>query len=186
MSAQSHSLQRATFAATARAAYLGPGHVVEFDGPRVVCELRDGARVAAELAMPIAYQPMIGDVLLVITQESDEAYVIGVLSGQGRAKLELQGDVDVRAVGGTLRLSGDQGVHIEGPELDVVVDRYKVVANRMVQKCATLYQRARELFTLEARDAHQLVERDFLARSKSATVVAEEKVVVNGNQIHLG
>ncbi|MFO0550572.1 MAG: DUF3540 domain-containing protein [Polyangiaceae bacterium] len=184
MTAAIHALDR--LSPTARAPYLGPGQVVEFDGPRVVCELRDQSRVSAELAMPIAYQPCVGDVLLVITQETDEAYVIGVLSGQGRSKIELAGDVDVRAVGGKLRLSGDNGVSVEGPELDVVVDRYKLAAQSVVQRCATLYQRARELFTLEARDAHQLVERDFVARSNSATLVAEEKVVVNGNQVHLG
>lgn len=171
---------------TARAPYLGPGQVVAFDGARVVVELRDGARTSADFALPVAYEPVLGDMLLVITQEVDEAWIIGVLSGAGRSKLELRGDVDVRAVGGRLRLSGDAGVSVEGPEFDVTVDRYRVVARSLVQRASTILQRARELFTLEAKEAHQLVEGELVARSKGATLVAEEKVVLNGKQIHLG
>lgn len=166
---------------------LGPSRVVAFDGPDVVVELSEGVRRTARLAMAFPYRPVIGDLLLVIAERGrEEAYVIGVLAPAGVTALEFSGDVKVRAVGGTLELSGDQGVRIEGGSLDVTVRDVKVVAQKLVHSCSTIFQRARELFTVEAKHVHQLADEDFLSRSKAATVVAEEKVMFNGNQIHLG
>jgi len=166
---------------------LGPSRVVAFDGAEVVVEVSEGVTRNAKLAMAFPYRPAIGDLLLVIAERGrEEAYVIGVIAPIGTTALEFSGDVKVRAVGGTLNLTGDQGVRIEGGSLDVSVREVKVVAQRLVQSCSSIYQRAKDLFTVEAKEVHQLVEENFLSRSKAATVVAEEKVVFNGKQIHLG
>lgn len=166
---------------------LGPSRVVAFEGPDVVVEISEGVTRTAKLAMAFPYRPVIGDLLLVIAERGQpEAYVIGVLAPSGRTSLEFTGDVDVRAVGGSLRLAGDRGVQIEAPSLDVAAREVRVVAQKLVQSCSSILQRAKDLFTVEAKEVHQLVEGDLLSRSKSATLVAEEKVVFNGKQIHLG
>jgi hypothetical protein len=172
-----------------RREYLGPATVFAFDGPDVTVRLSNGDDARAQLALAYPYRPAIGDVLLVIGQRDAAEtahYVIGVLQGSGRAALHMQGDVELCAVDGELTLRGDRGVALRGPELDVTVGRMQVLSDKLVNKCDTIYQRARKLYSLVAKDSQQLVQGEMVARAKNASVVTEEKMSFNGKQIHLG
>ncbi|EYF08300.1 DUF3540 domain-containing protein [Chondromyces apiculatus] len=141
--------------------------------------------VRARMAMAFLYEPVAGDVLLVIGRGRHH-YAIGVLSGTGKASLAFPGDVELRAEGGTLRLAGDRGVAIAGPALDVAVDRLGILAGDVVSKCTSLYQRVSALLSVRAGQSHTLVDDTAFTRAKSATLHTEETVTVNGKQIHLG
>src|SRR5690348_9892986 len=108
--------------------YLGPACVTEARGREVTIELPDGEAAAATMALAYLYEPAPGDVLLVIGKD-EQYYGVGVLHGTGRAVLSFQGDVDLRATGGTLRLSGDRGVTVEGLEVEIHAGKLRMVAD---------------------------------------------------------
>jgi hypothetical protein len=165
--------------------YLGPGTVIEARGLEVTVELSEGAIVTAAMALAIPYEAVEGDSLLVIGR-GNRHYVIGVLRGAGRTTLTLPGDVNVHAAGGSLSLSGDNGVEIRGPELEVHATRIHTIADALVQKLGSVYQRVSGLLSVQAAETHTLVEKTAFTKAKNATLLTEETVTVNGKQIHLG
>jgi Protein of unknown function (DUF3540) len=177
--------------ATGRAAalrvedYLGPAEVLETTDEGVRARLRGGAVVSASLALALPYAPVIGDLLLLIGK-GEEFYAIGILRGSGKTSLRLQGDVDLHAEGGALHLSADKGVRIEAPEVDIETGRLRTVATSVVQKCTSLYQRVSALLSVHAGQSHTVVDEASFSRSKSAAILTEETVTINGKQIHLG
>ncbi len=165
--------------------YLGPAQVVAIDMESASVRLSTGIDARAVFAFALPYEPSLGDVLLVIGGSSGH-YAIGVLQGKGRVSLEVSGDIDVRAVGGKLRLAGDEGVEIAGKAFEVLVDKVKITAGDVVNKCATLYQRVSVLFSAHHKEAHTVVDEESFTRAKRAAVLTEETMTINGKQIHLG
>jgi Protein of unknown function (DUF3540) len=165
--------------------YLGPAEVLEVETDAVRVRLPGGAVVPAELAMALAYEPVVGDRLLVIGRGADH-YVIGVLHGNGRTALTVQGDVDLRAANGRLRLSGDLGVEILGPELEVRTGKLEVVADAAVQRFTSLYQRVTKLFSIRAAQAHTVIDGAQVTQAREATIQTEGTMTINGQEINLG
>ncbi|WP_437667385.1 DUF3540 domain-containing protein [Sorangium sp. So ce1182] len=165
--------------------YLGPARVTAAEGGAVAAELPGGQAVAVEMALALPYEPALGDTLLVIGR-AERYYAIGVLHGRGRTVLSLQGDVAVHAREGALSLSGDRGVEIRGPELDVHTGNIRMVADAVVQKFTSMYQRVSALLSVQASESHTVVEKTSFTKAKNATILTEETVTVNGKQILLG
>src|SRR4051812_15908064 len=95
--------------------YLGAAEVTAVQPTSVTVELPGAGAMHAELAFALPYAPVVGDLLLVIAK-GEACFAIGVLRGSGKTSLSLQGDVDLSAEGGKLRLSGDRGIELRGPE----------------------------------------------------------------------
>lgn len=167
------------------AEYLGPARVIALSPGGVTVELPDGRTAPVELAFTLPYEPAMDDVLLVIGR-GERSYAIGVLHGTGRTVLSLQGDVALHARDGALSLSADKGVAIRGQELDLQAGKIRVVADTIVQKVASVYQRISALLSVQAREAHTLVETTTLTKAKNATILTDETVTVNGKQVLLG
>ncbi len=165
--------------------YLGPAHVVSASGRDLSLELPSGQVVTATLAVAFPYEPATGDVLLVIAR-GESYYGIGVLHGTGRTTLAFPGDVDLRSDGGTVRISGDKGVSIEGPELDVRVGAVRLVADALTQRVASVYQRVTSLLSVHAKERHVVVDESTFTKAKTAAILTEETMSINGKQIHLG
>jgi uncharacterized protein DUF3540 len=165
--------------------YLGPAHVVGASGRDLSLELPSGQTVTATLAVAFPYEPEIGDVLLVIAR-GESYYGIGVLHGTGRTRLSFQGDVDLRSEGGTVRISGEKGVAIDGPELDVRVGAVRLLADTLTQRVASVYQRVTSLLSIHARESHTSIDESSFTKAKSAAILTEETMSINGKQIHLG
>jgi hypothetical protein len=164
--------------------YLGPATVVRAHPHALEVTLKGGERVTATLALAYAYEAREGDVVLAIG-DPEGHYVIGVLAGEGRAALAFPGDVDVRA-GGVLRLSGEKGVAIDSPEVSVTSSKLRVIAGAVVQTFQSMRQRVSELLSVQAGQSHTIVEGTAHTQAKSATIVTEENVSINGKEIHLG
>lgn len=165
--------------------YLGPAVVTEIEGRGVVIELPDGQSATAQMALAYPYQPVAGDVLLVIGK--DEAYYgIGVLHGTGKVTLAFQGDVDVRAEGGSLRLSGDKGVQIAGPEVEVHAGTLRTIAGALVQKLDSVVQRVSSLLSVHAGKSHTVVDGASFLQAESGTILTRDVMTINGKQVHLG
>lgn len=170
-----------------RDVYIGPASVTAVKGRELRVRLPGSQdEIAAAMALGYAYEPAVGDVLLIIGDDEAGRWVIGVIEGHGKVDMRFEGDVNLHAARGALTLSADHGVRVRGPELDVVVERFAVAAGAAVQKCATLYQRVREMMTVHARESHTVVDETALQRAKKVAVVAEETASVNGKQILLG
>jgi hypothetical protein len=170
--------------ALGHAVVLEPGEGVD---PRREVDVRvpGGAVVRARMAMPLPYEPSAGDTVLVIGDAGGH-YVIGVLEGRGRTVVELHGDVDLRALGGVLRLQSDRGVRIDAPEVEVLARRLRTVADAVVESVGSFRQRVRELLSVHAAQSHTVVDGASVAQAKSTTILSEEKVTINGKAVHLG
>lgn len=167
------------------AEYLGPASVLRVEGSDVVVELPEGAEARAALAFAFPYAPAEGDVLLVIGK--DEAYyAIGVLQGAGRTTLTFPGEVELRAEGGALRLWGEKGIELLGPEVVVQADKLRMIAGAVTQRFASLVQRVQDLVSTHARSVHTLADESVVTQAKSASVLTEETVTINGKEVHLG
>ena len=165
--------------------YLGPAEVVE-QGPTAVRVDVAGVTTRAQLALAFAYEPAQGDTVLLVARRG-KAYVIGVLEGRGRAKLAIAGDVDLHAVGGTLRLRGDAGIEVEGKCVRISAsDKLRVVAEHAVTSFESLTRRVRGLLSSHAGDKLETVDGARIERSKQATILTEETMAINGREIHLG
>jgi hypothetical protein len=165
--------------------YLGPAEVTEVAPTAVTVVVPGSAPARAELAFALPYAPVVGDLLLVIAK-GGAVYAIGVLRGAGKTSLSLQGDVDLHAEGGRLRLSGDQGVELRGPELDVHAGKLRMIADSVLQTFSSVSQRVKSLLHVHAGETHTVVDEGSFAQSKSAAILTEETVTINGKEIHLG
>lgn len=163
---------------------LGPAIVVEARGADVTVDVA-GRRVKARLALSLPYAPIEGDTLLVIGGPSGH-YAIGVIDGAGRTTLAVPGDVDVRAIGGTLRLSGDEGVDIDGGAVAVRAKKLHVLAGALVERFTTVVQHVTEMLSVRAGERQTVVDGASIETAKRASIVTHETVSINGKQVHLG
>lgn len=171
-------------AALSVAEYLGPAEVTAVHGGEVEVELPGGAPARAAMALAFPYVPCPGDELLIIGRGGDH-YVIGVLRGSGQSVFSFPGDVSLRAEGGALRLSGDE-VEIAGRDVSLHAEALRVVAGSVVEKLRSLYQRISGPMSVHAQQAHAVVEGASVTQARSAAIVTEETVTINGRQVHLG
>jgi hypothetical protein len=164
--------------------YLGPAEVLRVEPGAVHVRTPDGVEARAEMALAFPYAPAPGDVLLVIGR-GPAHYVIGVLHGSGQSALHFPGDVELRA-DGALRLAGGTGVTIEAPETEIQTGKLRMMAGAVVQMFTSVHQRVTDLLSVHARASRTLVDEASYAQSKSAAIVTEETVTINGREIHLG
>jgi hypothetical protein len=164
--------------------FLGPAEVVDVIGSDLEVSLPDGKVARAQMALAYPYEPAAGDVLLVIGK-GEAHYVIGVLRGNGQATLAFQGNVALRAVGGSLSLEGDEGVEVRGPAVKVHAGRLETVANAAVQTFTSLCQRVSSLLSVHAGQSHTVVDGAAHTQAKTSTAVTEETMTFQGKTIHM-
>jgi hypothetical protein len=185
--ATARSAARESAASSLRAAseYLGPARVAEVAGGTVTVDLPGGATARATMALAFPYRPAQGDTLLVVGRDG-AFYVIGVIQGTGETVLSFAGGVELRAEGGPLRLASDQSVEVQAPEVAIDAGRMRLYAEAAVEKLGTLYQHVRGLLRARAGESETIVDAGALTRAKSATILTEEAMTLNGKQINLG
>lgn len=164
--------------------YLGAAEVTSALPHELSVRLPRGATVRARLALAFPYEAQPGDQVLVIGT-ADGHYVIGVLSGTGQTTLKFPADVELSA-GGTLRLSAEKGVAVEAPDVSLTTRKLRMIAAEVAQTFTSLRQRVAELWSVQAGQAHTVVEGSMHTQSKSATILTEGKVAINGKEVHLG
>jgi hypothetical protein len=94
--------------------------------------------------------------------------------------------VDLRTEGGVLRLSSDRGVEVEAPEVSILAGKLQQIAGAVTQRFTSLRQTVTELLSVRAGQSHAVVDGATFSQSKSATILTEGKVTINGKQISLG
>jgi hypothetical protein len=165
--------------------YLGPADVNSVSAHEVLVTLSDGEVVRAELAFALPYAPAVGDTLLVIGRGARH-YAIGVIRGSGQTDLSIQGNVQLRAVSGKLSLAGDEGVEIRGRQLDVYTGALRMIARDVFQTFESVCQHVTSLLRVHAGESQTLVDKGTYTQAKSAAILTEEAVRINGREIHIG
>ena len=165
--------------------YLGHATVEVAEPARLEVALADERIVGARCALAFPYEPAVGDCVLIIGQQGNH-YLIGVLSGAGRATLRFPGDVDLRAEGGRLRLSGSSGVDVAAPEVTLQASRLEVIAGSVREHCKTLQRSVTELMSVWAGNAHTFVTGSMHSQAKEATLLTREQITINGETINIG
>jgi hypothetical protein len=77
-------------------------------------------------------------------------------------------------------------VEIRGSELDVQTGALRMVAREVLQKFDSVCQRVSSLLRVHAGETQTLVDEGAFTQAKSATILTEEVVTINGREVHLG
>jgi len=164
--------------------YLGPATVTGVKGLRPVVQLPTGDEAAAEMALAFPYNPVRGDSLLVIGKDAS-LYVIGVLSANGETSLRFQGDVNLQAVGGKLRLLADEQVLLRTPAFEVQATKVRTFAETVINKATNIFQNVREMVSTRAGEKHDLIVGECHTHADRATITTRGVTTINGKEVHL-
>lgn len=164
--------------------YLGPAKVVDAAALTVDVELPTGTRQTARLALAYAYEAREGDEVLVIGN-AEGHWVIGVIHGTGPAVLRFPADAEISA-GGTLRIAAEKSVDVRSVDFSVTTQKIRMIASEVAHSFKNLRQRVQELMSVQAGQTHTIVEGSMHSQAKSASILTEEKVSINGKEVHLG
>jgi len=177
------------------ASYLGPATVTRSEGRPGWVEVRlPGVDPAwARLAFSLPYRPSPGDELLVIRQDSDAVYAIGVLRAAESTTIRIAGDLSFEAQG-TIRFesaksvairSGDR-IEAEAPEVVLRAGRLELVARRAIQRFNDSYTWLKGLFQVKCRRYRAVADEGLLVKSGRTHLKSEGDVSIDGRTIHLG
>ena len=165
--------------------YLGPATVTRVGAAVLEARLPGGEEVSPKLALAFPFVPADGDTLLVIGQ-GDRYFVIGVLESTGQTELRFRGDVELRAVDGTLELHGEKGVALHGPQIDIKTKTLGVLADRVTEAFGTVFTRVKALMSVHTGETDTVVHGEWSNRSERAAITSQEVVSINGKEVHLG
>jgi hypothetical protein len=178
------------------ALYLGPAEVItQSERPGFIdVKFPDGETSWARLALAMHYQPAVGDQVLVIRQEADSAYVIGVLQGRGSTILCVPGDLNLEAPNGAVRISAGTSLHFRGgesmevtaPRTTIRTSRLNLLATTLVQRVNSAYTWATGLLQTKCRRLRQVSDEGWLVRAGRGHLKTDEGISINGKNIHLG
>ena len=176
-------------AAELRLEYFGPAMVTAVLDREVELEISVSASEArrwARLAIAVAYQPQIGDVVLAIAAAAGECYVIGIIEGHGPTVLNAPGDLELRAASGEVRIAGAQGCIVAAPAVRVEAASLDLIGDTLREEFATVRHRIGEMLEVRAKaicatvaDTYRLTARRIFGRG-------EDSVSIDAPSINLG
>jgi len=165
--------------------YLGSARVESLAPLRVTLLEGEPREVEARVAFAYPFLPEVGDELLLLGR-GEAFYAVGVLSARPRSGLEVPGDLEVRAVGGVLRLKGDAQLEVESPEVTLRAQRLRTFADSLQEHAQTAFRWIKETLSERTGETQRVIEGEDLLLAKRAVTLAEETVRVDGSEIHLG
>jgi hypothetical protein len=181
---------------TATATYLEPAEVTasKSNNGRIEVRLRSGERAWARPALAIPHQLGPGDEVLVIGNDLDELYIIGVLRGSGLTRLILPGDLAIEAPQGSIsfssakRVAMKSGTAVEAtaPKVVLRADRLDFFAKRTIQRFGNAYTWVSELFQLKTKRTRSVADEGYLVKAGRAHIRTEQNCVIQAKTIHLG
>jgi hypothetical protein len=165
--------------------WLGEGVVRSVDPngrPHLVLGDELGSVVTAEWAIPFRYRPATGDVLRVV-RRGERTWVLGVVRGQGRAQLLFAHGLTLKA--GVLRLRSDVALRLRAKTLRLRAQALEVVVETLHEKVGDATRQLGRLL-LRAGQVRRVVDGDDWTQAGSRTVLAQDAVVVDGEQLKVG
>ena len=99
--------------------------------------------------------------------------------------LRFKGDVSLEAVGGKLSLASDETVEVRSPDVAVRTRKFRLLADRAIERLGNLYQRVRGQLDVHAGQKRELIDGNSHAAAENATIATRGLVTINGKQVHL-
>ena len=175
--------------------YLGPASVLcggSTGDVQVACP--DGSVLWARMALALPYTPAAGDEVLLVHANGPQAYVIGVLRGQGSMTLRVPGDLKLQAPHGSVHIAAGRAVHIESEAaLEFSAPRATLRFARLDMLVSTLVQRVNDAFTWatglvqsRSRRVRWRAEEGLTVRAGRAHLKTQGNVRIDGKTVHLG
>lgn len=161
---------------------VNTGRVRATDGSTVVVALED-ATLTARNALPL-YRPGLGDEVLLV-QQRDQVFVIGVLQIAGPAELVAPGRLSVRAAGAMDFVSAEHA-RLSGPRVTLEASALTVIARSVTER----FERARRWVRdcLQIRAGRMRADVDGSCETQAGNIVqcADGAVRIDGASIDLG
>lgn len=178
------------------ALYLGPARVLQGSSrPGYVhVALPEEELLWARLALALPYSPVVGDEVLVIRENADNAYVIGVLQGSGTTTWRVPGDLRLEAPDGEVLISAgrgidlrsDESIGLSAPQGTLRFARLNILVTTLVQRLHNSLVWATGLIQTRSQRSRAIAEEGWLVRAGRAHVKTKDNVHINGKTIHLG
>ena len=137
------------------------------------------------LALPCLYEPNAGDTVLAIGQ-GESYYIIGILKGAGKTTIAATGDLELRAVNGTLDLFSGREIRIHSPKVGVQAGKLSLLAGSMKERFGRAARWVKECFQLRAGRMRTRVKEDHHIQARRIVGLAKEDVRLDGKKINLG
>lgn len=169
---------------TEQSVHLGPAWIRRTAGRRVEVEL-PSETAWAEMALPYAYQPVVGDSVLAIGQEK-QWYVIGVLKGSGVTTLTVPGDLSIQAPHGRIDIQSAKGIRLRSPSVDVVARELALMAETVRERFTEATRWVKGAFHMKAGSIQQVASSTYSVRAERILEKAKEDVKIDGRKIDLG
>jgi len=161
---------------TETASYLGSAWVTGTRGRSGQVEVALPERDPLWARLATTFHPSEGDEVLVLSLDGEQVFVIGIL--RGSARLRVTGDFSIEAPKGTITMSA--------PHIRWEAGKLEVAAHRIVQRARGFYGWVSNLFRIQSRRMKTLADEDYTVRARTARVVAEREVKIDGTSIELG
>jgi len=168
----------------AGATYTGPARVLAVNDQMVQLECPDSLPWA-RMAIAPRYEPEIGDEVLVTGTTDGGWFVIGVLSGRGRTRIESLGDLTLAAPGGKIEIMSSENVQITAPKMRFVAHEIETVAKTLLQRATSFTQWVTDALHQKLGRLVTKVEGSCHLKAERISQRADEDVKVNGRTIHL-
>ncbi len=140
-------------------------------------------RCTACVAVAFAYTPTVGDLVLVIRQQR-QAFVIGVLHATGTTKVDVNGDLELRA-NGRVRLHGAEGVEISGKQVRLRTPLLEVLSTAIVQRCRTMMQRVGDALRVRAGSRQATIDGTDMLKTERTHMRSEKETVINAETVNV-
>jgi len=146
----------------------------------------DGDRAWAQAALAIPYRASEGDRVLVLRQDAENAFIVGVLQGAGVTTLSVPGDLRLEAPHGRISLSAGRDFEIESPRLGLRAGVVEITARRILETVEDAFRWVSRLFQVKAHRTKLLTESDLYIKGGTANLKADGPMNIDGERIHLG
>jgi hypothetical protein len=176
--------------------YIGPAAVLASNqtGGQIEVQLPSGGQTSARVALAIPYSPAVGDEVLVIGDDLEDLYVIGVLHGGGVSRLTVPGDLAIEAPNGAimfssakkLELTSRQAVETSAPQVTLRANRLNLIARRTIQKFDSAFTWVAELLQVKSRRIRTVADEGSLLKADRMHVLTKGNCVIKSKTIHLG
>lgn len=167
-----------------RGARFVPAEVIEDNG-NTVRVIIDETACTARKAMPVAYDAEPGDTLLV-AQQGAQAFVIGVLAGQGCTRIGNDGDIELVSRRGSIRLRAGQSIDLVTRKAHLHCLSLEVITDTLVEKASQVSRWVTGLLHTRAARTRTEVSHSAEMMAENISLKAKEKVRVDGERIDLG
>jgi hypothetical protein len=167
--------------------HFGPAKVIAVLDREVELELSGPpiSRSWARLAIPIAYRPQVGDVVLAIGDDRD-CYVIGVLEGHGPTVLEAQGDLELRAQHGAIQITAREGCTVASPMVQVSAATLDLRGGTLREEFETVRRWVSGMLDVRANAICTAVANTYRLTARRIFGHGEDSVAIDAPSINLG